>query len=39
MDVGDLTDAGLVYIIWGSNKITGSVSIDNLGANALEGAI
>ncbi|MCP4250671.1 MAG: hypothetical protein GY778_26820 [bacterium] len=35
----NLANAGLVYIIWGSNEITDDVSITELGANALEGAI
>ena len=38
-DLDNLPRAGLVYVIWGSNEISGSVSIANLGATGLEGAI
>ena len=39
VDVGDLTDAGLVYIVWGSNVIEGEVSITELGSASLDGVI
>lgn len=35
----ELHDAGLVYVIWGSNVIEGQMAIADLGGSGLEGAI
>ena len=35
----ELREAGLVYVIWGSNVIEGEMSIADLGGSGLEGAI
>ncbi len=38
-DVGDMDNAGVVYIIWGSNIIEGEVSIADLGSANFDGVI
>ena len=35
----ELHGAGLVYVIWGTNVLTGTTNIANLGGTGLEGAI